>query len=350
MANGEFSAEERYSRQIRFPGIGEDGQHRLAAARVLVVGCGALGTVIADTLTRAGVGMLRIVDRDFVEPSNLQRQILFDEDDARQGLPKAIAAARKLSRINSSVHAEPVVADVTYRNVLQLVSDIDLIMDGTDNFEVRFLINDAALETDTPWVYGGCVAAHGQVMPVVPGRTACLRCLMEHPPEPGSTDTCDTAGVIAPAVHVVAALQCVCAMKLLVGGPSAVAPELLVVDVWEGMLRKIRVEQLRQKTQCPACVGGRRDWLSGQVAASTTVLCGRNAVQVTPSRSAGVPLDELRRRLEPLGDVRGNPFLVRFRPSGSDLELTVFPDGRAIVQGTSDPEAARTAYARYVGH
>lgn len=341
---------DRYSRQIRFPGIGEDGQRRLCAARVLVCGCGALGSVIADTLARAGVGMLRLVDRDFVELSNLQRQVLFDEEDVRQRLPKAIAAAEKLQRINSQARIEPVVADVTYRNVLELVSGVDLIMDGTDNFEVRFLLNDAALETGTAWIYGGCVAAHGQVMPIVPSHTACLRCLIDTVPDPGSTETCDTAGVIGPAVHVVAALQCVAAMKFLVGGARAVAPHLLVVDVWEGSTRRIDVSRLRERSRCPACQEGRRDWLHGRKASATTVLCGRNAVQVTPSGTATIALAELERRLRPLGDVAANPFLIRFRPADSPLQLTVFADGRAIVEGTSDPEAARSVYARYVGH
>jgi molybdopterin-synthase adenylyltransferase len=340
---------DRYSRQVRFAGIGEAGQRALLGSRAVLCGCGALGTVLAETLVRSGVGFLRIIDRDFVEWSNLQRQVLFDEDDVRQQMPKAIAAAKKLAAINSSATIEPVVADVNHHNIRELVSDADVILDGLDNFETRFLINDAALELGKPWVYGGCVGSHGQTMTVIPGETACLRCVIESPPEPGAAETCDTAGVIAPAIQVVASLEAVAALKLLSGQRHLIEPTLTIVDVWEGTHRVIRLDGLGDRSSCPACGQGRRDWLHGEATSQTTVLCGRNAVQVTPATPATQDLAALADRWQSLGTVTANPFLARLQVAGTDLELTLFRDGRAIVKGTDDPVAARTAYARYVG-
>jgi molybdopterin/thiamine biosynthesis adenylyltransferase len=340
---------ERYSRQIRFAGIGEAGQRALLSSRAVLCGCGALGTVLAETLVRSGVGFLRIIDRDFVEWSNLQRQVLFDEDDVRGQLPKVIAAAKKLTAINSSVTIEPVVADVNHHNIRELVGDVDVILDGLDNFETRFLINDAALELGKPWVYGGCVGSHGQTMTILPGETACLRCIIESPPEPGAAETCDTAGVIAPAIQVVASLEAVAAMKLLSGQRHLIEPKLTIIDVWDGTFRTIKLDGLSDRSQCPACGQGRRDWLHGEATSQTTVLCGRNAVQVTPATPASQDLSALAQRWQALGAVTANPFLARLAVTGSDLELTVFRDGRAIIKGTDDPAAARTAYARYVG-
>jgi adenylyltransferase/sulfurtransferase len=338
---------ERYSRQVRFAGVGEDGQRALARGRALLCGCGALGTVLAETLVRAGVGFLRIVDRDFVEVSNLQRQVLFDEDDAAEPLPKAIAAARKLSRINSTVTVEPVVADVGPRNVLELIRDVDVILDGTDNFETRFLLNDAALETGKPWVYGGCVGSHGQTMTILPGASACLRCVIESPPQPGASETCDTAGVLGPAIGVVASLQSVAALKLLTGQRDAIAHKLTIIDVWDGTWRTVSLGSLREQKNCPACDRGERLWLSGRETSQSTVLCGRNAVQVTPAAPAQLDLAQLAESLRSSGRITATPFLVRLSVGG--LELTIFRDGRAIVKGTDDPTAARTAYAKYVG-
>jgi len=340
---------DRYSRQVRFAGIGEAGQRALLRSRAVLCGCGALGTVLAETLVRSGVGCLRIIDRDFVEWSNLQRQVLFDEDDVRQQMPKAIAAAKKLAAINSSVTIEPVVADVNHHNIRELVSDADVILDGLDNFETRFLINDAALDLGRPWVYGGCVGSHGQTMTVIPGETACLRCVVESPPEPGAAETCDTAGVIAPAIQVVASLEAVAALKLLSGQRHLIEPTLTIVDVWEGTHRVIRLDHLGDRSSCPACGQGRRDWLRGEATSQTTVLCGRNAVQVTPASPATQDLAALAERWRALGTVTANPFLARLQVANTDLELTVFRDGRAIIKGTDDPAAARTAYARYVG-
>ena len=273
---------ERYSKQVLFAGIGEVGQRRLMQSRALLCGCGALGTVLAETLVRAGVGSLRIVDRDFVETSNLQRQVLFDENDVAARLPKAVAAAEKLRRINSQVTIDPIVADIDHTNILGLVQGMDLILDGSDNFELRFLINDASLETGVPWIYTGVIGSHGQVMPVFPSETACLRCLIDRLPDPGTTETCDTAGVIAPAVQVIASLEAVDALKILSGQSEKVARILTYVDVWEGTFRRLNIGDLREKSNCPACKKGERSWLSGQQGSQTSVLCGRNAVQVAP--------------------------------------------------------------------
>lgn len=344
-----MSSIERYSRQIRFDGIGAEGQKRIGASKVLLCGCGALGTVLADTLTRAGIGFLRIVDRDFVDLTNLQRQVLFDEQDVQDHLPKAIVAARKLAAINSGVTIEPHVADIDSRNIRQFTEGVDLILDGTDNFEVRFLINDTSLETGIPWVYAGCVGSHGQTMAIFPNESACLRCVIETPPDPGSMETCDTAGVLAPAIHMITALQSTTALKILSGHRDLVAPQLTIVDVWEGTMRQMNLANLRERSQCPACVQGRRDWLRGSHASQSTVLCGRNSVQISPAFPSMISLEDLARKLEPSGQVTRNPFLLRLTLSDAAIEITVFRDGRAIIQGTDDISIARGLYARYVG-
>lgn len=348
MSWSQESVPERYSRQVRFAGVGVAGQQALARGRVVICGCGALGTVLAETLVRAGVGFVRLVDRDFVELSNLQRQVLFDEADAAEPLPKAIAAARKLARINSTVTVEPLVADINPRNVLELIRDVQVVLDGTDNFETRYLLNDACLELGLPWVYGGCLGSHGQTMTIVPGRTACLRCVIESPPAPGSMETCDTAGVLGPAIQVVASLQAVAALKWLTGQQAALRPELTMVDVWEGTWRTISLEGVRERNDCPACVRGERLWLAGQQTAHTTVLCGRQAVQVTPATPVTLDLPELAGRWQAAGQVTLTPFLVRLQVG--ELELTIFRDARAIIKGTQDVAVARSAYAKYVGH
>jgi len=344
-----MNSDSRYQKQILFDGVGQAGQQALAERRVLLVGCGALGCVLADALTRAGVGFLRIVDRDFVELSNLQRQTLFTEDDVTAHLPKAIAAVNRLQRINSSIEIEPIVADVDFNNVRGFAEGVDLIMDGTDNFEIRYLINDVSLETGIPWIFTGCTGSHGQMMPVIPGQTACLRCLMQNPPPPGSTETCDTAGVLGPAIGVIASLQAAMALKILTGHKDAVPQQLTIVDVWNLSFRQMDVSKLRESTECPACKKGERLWLDGAQSAGSTILCGRNAVQISPPEKTRLSLPELAKRLESAGVVTSNPFLVRVAVAESDLEVTVFPDGRAIVKGTEDPAAARAIYSRYVG-
>ncbi|HEY2252783.1 MAG TPA: ThiF family adenylyltransferase [Planctomycetaceae bacterium] len=342
-------SDDRYSRQVLFHGIGEEGQQRIRKARVLLCGCGALGSAIADSLVRAGVGFLRLVDRDFVELSNLQRQVLFDEQDIADQLPKVIAAARKLAKINHEVVLNPIVADIDHNNMLSLAANVDLIVDGMDNFETRFLINDASLESRIPWIYGGCIGSHGQVMPVFPGETACLRCLIGDVPGPGMTETCDTAGVIGPAVNVVAAMQVVAALKILAGQRDSIDETLSIVDVWDGTLRKMSVANLRERSNCPACVQGKREWLSGEKGSQTTILCGRNAVQISPAEKRPLALTELAARLRTAGEVSQNAFLLRLTLPGGEFQLTIFPDGRAIIKGTDDITVARSLYARYVG-
>jgi adenylyltransferase/sulfurtransferase len=333
---------------MRFAGVGPDGQRRLAAGRVALVGCGALGTVLASSLVRAGVGFVRLVDRDFIEMHNLQRQILFDEDDVAANLPKAEAAARKLRRVNSAVTVEPVVADVDRTNVLDLVRDADLILDGTDNFEVRYLLNDAAVSLGKPWVYGGCVGSHGMTTTVLPGETPCLRCVFEAAPSPGEVGTCETAGVIGPIVNVVASFQAAEALKILAGRRDAVNRDLLMIDVWENTFRRLAIGTLRDKRDCVCCKQRRFEWLDGAFGSQTTSMCGRNAVQVSHLGPGRVDLEDLARRLRPVGPVTANKFLLKFAAEGH--EFTVFPDGRAIIQGTSDTDKARTLYAKYVGH
>lgn len=351
-----MSTNSRYQKQILFSGVGEEGQLALGNSRVLLVGCGALGCVLADAMTRAGVGHLRIVDRDFVELSNLQRQILFTEDDVQSHLPKAVAAADRLRRVNSDIEIEPIVADVDFTNIAGFADGVDLILDGTDNFEIRYLVNDVSLETGIPWIFTGCTGSHGQMMPVFPGRTACLRCLMQNPPPPGSTETCDTAGVLGPAIGVIASLQAAMALKILGrrrqtdGGTENDVPlKLTIVDVWDLTFRQVDVSKLRDTSDCPACKRGERLWLNGSQSSGSTVLCGRNAVQVAPAEKTQLSLAELATRLSAAGTVTANAFLVRVAVDESDLEMTVFPDGRAIIKGTEDPGVARAIYSRYIG-
>src|SRR5438094_1555005 len=334
---------ERYSRQMRFYGIGEAGQQRLRDSHVTLCGCGALGTVLANALVRAGVGHLRLIDRDFIETSNLQRQVLFDEHDVAENLPKAEAAARKLGAINSSVHVEPVVTDIDRTNILELVGDADLILDGTDNFEVRYLINDAAVKLGKPWVYGGCIGSHGQTMTILPGQTPCLRCVFEAAPAPGEAGTCETAGVLGPIVNIIASLQATEALQILAGRLEAINRDLVYVDVWENVNRRIKIANLKGKVDCPCCGRGRFEWLDGEHGAQTTSLCGRNAVQVSHRVAGKLDFDSMARDLGVLGQVTFNKFMLKF--DVDDYQFTVFPDGRAIIKGTEDPDKAKTLYA-----
>ncbi len=339
---------ERYSRQMRFYGIGEAGQRRLLQSRVTLCGCGALGTVLANILVRAGVGHLRLIDRDFIETSNLQRQVLFDEQDIADNLPKAQAAARKLAAINSSVTVEPIVADINRTNILKYVEDADLILDGTDNFEIRYLINDVSVKLGKPWVYGGSIGSHGQVMVILPDETPCLRCVFEAAPAPGEAGTCETAGVLSPIVNIVSSLQATEALKILTGNREQVVRELIYLDVWENLVKKIKIAPLRGTVDCPCCKHRRFEWLEGEHGAHTTSLCGRNAVQVTHRSATQLNFAELARNLEIMGKVSFNRFLLKF--TVEEYEFTVFPDGRAIIKGTNDVDRARTLYAKYIGH
>ncbi len=336
-----LDARERYSRQILFAGIGEKGQDALSAARVAIVGCGALGSFHADALARAGVGYLRIIDRDFIEASNLQRQWLFDESDADDGSPKATAAAKRLRQVNSSITIEPIVADLAPSNVSGLLEGMQLLLDGTDNFETRYLINDFAVSRSIPWIYGAAVGSYGLKMAVVPDHTACLKCVYPEPPQ-DSQPTCETAGVLNAVTGAVAALQIGDALRILVQGVASIRSTITTVNVWTGEVRQFEPER---DPDCPAC--GRRDFahLRGERRAPIS-LCGRNAVQIH-ERARPVNLQELAARLAPLGEVRRNELALRF--SLPDYQLTVFSDGRAIIKGTTDIQTARSLYAKYVG-
>jgi adenylyltransferase/sulfurtransferase len=332
----------RYSRQTRFAPLGESGQARLACARAAIVGCGALGSFHAASLARAGVGFLRLIDRDYVEWNNLQRQWLYEESDARDALPKAIAAARAIARINSSITVEPAVADLTPPNIDELFEGVGLILDGTDNFETRYVINDFAVRAHVPWVYGAAVSSYGLVMPVLPGETACLRCIYPDPPS-GAQPTCETAGVLNSITTLIGALQSTIALQILSGNAAAVPRKITSVDVWTG-----RIHQTKQpgpQSDCPACSRGEFPWLEGSRRAPIS-LCGRNAVQIH-ERSRPIDLSALAAELTPLGQVRANEFALRFFTP--PYEITIFPDGRAIVKGTTDTALARSLYSRYIG-
>lgn len=333
----------RYAKQELFVPLGKEGQARLRASRVAVIGLGALGSTIAGHLARAGVGFLRLCDRDFVELDNLQRQALYDEEDVRANLPKAAAAAARLARVNSEVALDPRVCDVGHAGVEDLVRDVDLVLDGTDNFETRFVVNDACVKLGRPWVYGGCVGSYGMVMTVRPGEGPCFTCMLGKAPAPGSSPTCDTAGVLNTAVAVVASLQTTEAFKLLSGHPEALEGGLRLVDLWANTSQVVKVPRAES---CPTCVGRSFPYLES-APSGAAALCGRNAVQITPAPGSAVDLAEAERRLAALGTVRRNEYLLKFAVDG--LELTLFPDARAIVQGTDDPAKARSAYARYVG-
>ncbi|HEV2500206.1 MAG TPA: ThiF family adenylyltransferase [Terriglobia bacterium] len=331
----------KYSRQILFAPIGREGQERLRAAKVVILGCGALGTAQANLLARAGIGVLRIIDRDYVEESNLQRQILFDESDAAQRFPKAAAAERKLRQINSDVSVEGLVEDAQPHNIEGMVAGFDLILDGTDNFETRFLLNDIAVKLGIPWIYGAVVAAYGVTMTVLPGR-ACLSCVMPRSPE-GIHETCDTAGVIGPAVNWVIAVQMAEALKILSGQVSDLHQQLISYDVWTNRLQQLAMPR---DPECRACARRKFTYLEGKSHAQLS-LCGRDAVQIRQRELSQVDLDALKQRLAQFGPVRGNSFLVQC--ALEPYEITVFGNGRTIVKGTQDPALARSLYARYVG-
>lgn len=338
---------ERFSRQVRYRPLGPEGQLRLAAAHVVVVGCGALGSVSAMALARAGIGRLTLIDRDVPEWSNLPRQILFTEQDVREGMPKAVVAACRLREIDSRLRVEGTVADLTAESIGSLCASADLIVDGTDNFETRFLINDFACRETIPWIYGGVIGAEGRVMPVVPGVTACLRCLIPEPPAPGSLPTCDTAGVIGPAVLVVGGVQAAEAIKLLVGTDQPLPSQLLVCDLWESSWRTIDLGPLAVGG-CDSCRGGDYPWLTGAVSNEATVLCGQDAVQFRLGTGQTVDLEDLAVRLSAVGSVTVNRWLLRAEVE-QGLTLSVFADGRLIVTGTRDPSRGRSIAARYVG-
>jgi adenylyltransferase/sulfurtransferase len=337
---------EKYSRQILFAGLGETGQERLLESSAVLVGCGALGTVVANLLVRSGAGRLRIIDRDFVEVSNLQRQTLFEESDASQSLPKAVAAERRLRAINSGPEIEGIVADLTPRNASELLAGFEVILDGTDNFETRMLVNDAAISLGIPWIYAAAVGSYGLTMTIRPGVTACLACLLEGDDGSriaGAEATCDTAGILNAAVGVVASIEAAEAVKLLARKPEALHGRLISCDVWSGKFQSVRVAR---DPNCRACIRREFAFLDGEAQPHIT-MCGRDSVQIH-ERGRKLNLDDLGRRLSAASPgVRGNDFLLRF--GVPPYEITVFADGRAIIKGTQDPAIARSLYARYIG-
>ena len=337
---------ERYSRQILFDGIGAEGQRRLRESRAAIVGCGALGSAQAEMLARAGIGQLRIVDRDFVEESNLQRQTMFTERDAHERLPKAIAAGRRIAEINSDVVTEIEVADVNHANVERLIENCDVVLDGTDNFVTRYLINDACVKHNVNWIYGAAVGSYGVTMTVRPRVTPCLRCIFPDPPPPGSAPTCDTAGVIMPIILIVAAMQIGEALKLLANRFESLHNSLMQFDVWRNEWRRIALGS--PAPDCPACALRRFEMLDAEAGDFLTMLCGRHAVQVAPRGATRIDLPALAERLRASGEVEANPYLLRLRVG--EYELTIFQDARAIIRGTDDVGLARSLYARYVGN
>ncbi|WP_235560899.1 ThiF family adenylyltransferase [Bacillus sp. FJAT-28004] len=338
----------RYARQVRFSPVGENGQQLLAGSRAAVVGMGALGSVIAQHLVRSGVGYVRIIDRDIIEWSNLQRQMLYTEQDVLSLLPKAQAAAAHLHAMNSSVFIDPIVADLTAMNAEDLLADVDLIVDGSDNFSVRYLINDYSVKHSIPWIYGGAVGASGMTMTIIPGESPCYRCLFNEPPPPGTTDTCETAGVISPIVDIIGSLQATEAIKLLSSNRKALHGTLFQVDLWNHAWLPISVAHSK-RSNCICCGDARFEFLDDQVSGSAAALCGRHSVQVSPSHNVMLNLDELAERLKSVGNVTSNRFLLRIE-LGADLTFVLFQDGRAIVQGTDQLTKARSIYAELLGN
>lgn len=332
----------RYLRQMIFSNIGEAGQEKLLGARVLVVGCGATGSVIASTLARTGIGYLKIADRDFVELNNLQRQVLYDQDDVHSRTPKAIAAANKLRRVNSSIQIVPCVVDVHAENIEELMADVDLVLDGTDNFETRYLVNDACVKHNKAWIYGGAVSSYGATFTIRPHESACFRCIFLHAPPPGTLPTCDTAGVIAPIVNVIGSLVSAEAIKFFVGSGER-NRGLVNIDLWENSFDVLEIER---RADCPCCVKHQFAFLD-DAHDGAAFLCGRNAIQIRPPKKSALDLAQLAARLQPLGRVAQNDYLVQF--TLDDFDITIFPDARAIIKGTEDAGIARSVYAKYVG-
>jgi molybdopterin/thiamine biosynthesis adenylyltransferase len=334
----------RYSRQIRFGPIGEAGQNCLEKASVLICGCGALGTTIAERLARAGVGRMRIVDRDWVEESNLQRQALFTQQDADQSKPKAVAAAEAIRSINPTVEVESVVEDMHFENMASLAEGCDLLLDGTDNFETRFLINDYCIQESKPWVHGGCLGASGQGLTIRPGRSACFRCLVPELPDRDAMETCDSAGVLGSAIGLVASWQSGEALKLLSGNADQVCDGLWVMDSWTN---DFRIVKLRQNPNCKCCVHKELPFLSGDIRTQVTVLCGKNAVQIDSPGVSRVALSEIADRMSAVGDVQQNAYFVRVRMP--EHTLTLFRGGRTVVEGTTNEAEAKAISTRLLG-
>lgn len=336
---------DRYSRQILFNEIGKSGQEKLSNSRVLLVGCGALGASHAEILARAGVGFLQIVDRDFVEFSNLQRQTLFSENDARERLPKAIAARNRIKEINSEIEIDAIVADVNLSNVESFVKDVNLVLDGTDNFQIRYLVNDACVKLGKTWIYGAAVSSYGTTMTIIPNETPCLRCVFEEIPSAGSAPTCDTAGVISPIITSISAIQTTESLKILTGNLSDLHKSLIQIDVWQNVWRKIKLAT--PNVDCVCCGQLKFEFLNAENADFFTALCGRDAVQIQPRNASKIDLKILAEKLKNVGEIKLNEYLLRLKVEG--YELTVFKDARAIIRGTDDVSTARIVYAKYIG-
>lgn len=332
---------DRYSRQSIFPKLGKEGQKKLGSSHVVIIGCGGLGTAIATCLVRAGVGKVKIIDRDLIEYHNLHRQILYDEDDVKNQLPKAIAAERHLRKVNSTVEVEGIVADVNYANIEKLVSGADLILDGLDNPETRFTINDASIKLKIPWVYGAAVASSGMTMNIIPGETPCFRCVFPSVPPQGVIPTCDTAGVIGPAPFIIGSLQSAEAIKILIGAKE-INRDIILIDAWEGTFHRFKVEP---RPDCPTCQG-KYEFLEVKFGVRTTILCGQNSVQVLDPGVESVSLEALARRLKSLGEVSFVESTLRFK--ADNHEIVIFPDGRVILRNSLDESLARALYVKYV--
>lgn len=335
----------RYIRQTIFPGIGEDGQKKLLAARVVVIGCGATGTNIANHLARAGVGHLTVVDRDFIELNNLQRQLLFDEQDLAQNLPKAVAARRKLQAVNSDIDVRGLVSDVNPENIEELIAGATLVMDGTDNFETRYIINDACVKRNLPWIYTGAVSTYGMSQTIIPGQTACLRCLVNDIPPPGTSPTCDTAGVVGPVVSAIAGVSATEAIKLIVG-QGDLNRGIIHFDLWYNSFEQFGGGSPRPN--CPACGQRNFEFLNQELGGQIISLCGRDAVQIRQAGAGKLSLAQIANNLNNVAQITArNDYLLRFTVDG--YEITLFADSRAIIKGTQDESVARGLYARYVG-
>lgn len=339
---------ERYSRQFAFAGIGKSGQEKLMKSRVMILGCGGLGSASSMILARAGIGFLKLVDRDYLELNNLQRQILYEEHDVKEGLPKPIAAQRRIELINSTIKVEPVVTDVNRFNIEKLIQDVDLIIDGTDNFETRFLLNDACIKHNRTFVYGAAIESYGLTMNIIPGKTPCLRCLMDHIPQPGSAPTCETVGILGPAVFIIASIQCAEAIKILIGTKNEINKGVISIDVWQNSYHTIDVSKANVQKNCPVCYQHKFDFLEGRQGSAYTTLCGRNAVQILPVIETSIDLAKMAIDLAGSGIVKANEYLIRFEIEG--YELCIFPDGRTMVKGTTDTGIARSLYSKYVGN
>jgi adenylyltransferase/sulfurtransferase len=337
----------RYARQILFYGIGETGQETIREKSAAIVGCGALGCTSANLLVRSGLGYLKIIDRDFIEESNLQRQSLFDEEDINKNLPKAIAAQRKLEKINPHVKIKAFVTDLNPSNINNVLKNTDIIIDGTDNFETRFLLNDFCVKNCIPWIYGACIGSIGMTMNIIPSETPCLRCVLEDIPLFGTTETCDTEGIIAPIACLIASVQVAEALKILTGNFDALSKGLLKIDLWRNEIKRLHIEDIREKSDCVTCKQHHYEFLSKDRYSMTTALCGRNAVQILQYKGSKLDLTKVAARLEKVGDIVFNRFLLRFKTD--KYELTVFPDGRSIISGTNDVSVAKGLYAKYIG-